>query len=66
MEEKYLLLGKGKKKIAQTALINGNYFVVSDASKLHFNKLWCNYITIFKIVESIQPQQDYFKAFMST
>ncbi len=32
MEEKYLLLGKGKKKIAPTALLNGNYFVVSDAS----------------------------------
>ncbi len=33
MEKKYLLLGKGK-NIAQTALIDGNYFVVSDASKL--------------------------------
>ncbi len=31
MEEKYLLPGKGKKNIAQTAL-DGNYFVVSDAS----------------------------------
>ncbi len=32
MKDKYLLHGKGKKKIAQTALINGNYFVVSDDS----------------------------------
>ncbi len=63
MEEKYLLLGKGKKNTAQTALINGSYFVVSDAS-IHFN--WCNYITIFKIVDSTQPQQDSLEELMST
>ncbi len=41
MEKKYLLLGKGK-NIAQTALIDGNYFVVSVCFTF-YNYSCCHY-----------------------